>query len=78
MPSAIQGLLPSWDRARAEGDHKNMRRKVYRMRNQPFADVCYEALRKAAADDAHLNFADEDPGVLELLRDEELREALQA
>ncbi|MGW6476344.1 HNH endonuclease [Streptomyces sp. NPDC055059] len=70
--------LKDWDRARAEGDHKNMRRKVYRMRNQPFADVCYAALRKAAADDAHLNFADEVPGVLALLRDEELREALQA
>lgn len=68
--------VKDWDRARADDDLKMMRRKAYRMCNQPFADVCYAALHKAASDDARRHFADVKPDVLELLRDEELREAL--
>ena len=69
--------LKDWDRARVAGDVKDMTRKVFRMRNQPFADVCYAALHKAVSDEAPRIFADEKPGVLDLLRDEELRASFQ-
>ncbi|WP_406478360.1 HNH endonuclease [Streptomyces platensis] len=69
--------MREWARSRAAGDLKNMNRKVYRMRNQPFADVCYAALRKAVSDEAPRIFADEEPDILELLRDEELRASFQ-
>ncbi|MHB9759888.1 HNH endonuclease [Streptomyces sp. BYX5S] len=67
--------LQGWAQARAAGDAKNMRRKINRMRNQPFADVCHAALRKAVSDEAPRIFAVEEPGVLALLRDDELRAA---
>jgi hypothetical protein len=69
--------LKGWARARGEGDVRNMRRKVYRMRTQPFADVCYAALHKAVSDDAPSVFAEEEPGLLDLLRDDELRASFQ-
>ncbi|MFJ4190360.1 HNH endonuclease [Kitasatospora sp. NPDC089509] len=69
--------LMGWADARSSGDLKGMKRKLYRMLNQPFADVCFAALHKAATEEAHQIFAEEDPQVLELLRDKELRAALQ-
>ncbi|MEU2267178.1 hypothetical protein ABZ568_12310 [Streptomyces olindensis] len=55
-----------------------MRRKEWRMRNQPFADVCHAALRQAVSDHAARIFMDTDPAILDLLRDEELRATLLA
>lgn len=69
--------LLGWAQARAAGDAKGMRRKIYRMRTQPFADVCCAALRKAESAEALRIFATEEPGVLDLLRDAELRTAFQ-
>ncbi|MEU3889437.1 HNH endonuclease [Streptomyces sp. NPDC029041] len=69
--------LQGWEQARAAGDVRNMRRKIYRMRTQPFADVCYAALHKAVSEEAPLVFVDDDPAVLDLLRDDELRAAFQ-
>ncbi|MCW8384095.1 HNH endonuclease [Streptomyces justiciae] len=69
--------LQGWAQARAAGDVRNMRRKIYRMRTQPFADVCYAALHKAVSEEALRVFMDEDPAVLDLLRDDELRAAFQ-
>jgi hypothetical protein len=69
--------LQGWAQARAAGDVRNMRRKIYRMRTQPFADVCYAALHKAVSAEAPRVFVDEDPAVLDLLRDDELRAAFQ-
>ncbi|NUR03859.1 MAG: hypothetical protein HOY79_47305 [Streptomyces sp.] len=48
----------------------------WRMCDQPFADVCHAALRKAVSDQAEAIFADTHPRTLSLLRDEELRAAL--
>ncbi|RSN03368.1 hypothetical protein DMH25_22850 [Streptomyces sp. WAC 01325] len=69
--------LQGWEQARAAGDVRNMRRKIYRMRMQPFADVCYAALHKAVSEEAPLVFVDDNPAVLDLLRDDELRAAFQ-
>lgn len=69
--------LQGWAQARAAGDVKNMRRKIYRMRTQSFADVCCAALRKAVSDEAPQIIAAEEPGVLEPLQDDELRAAFQ-
>lgn len=69
--------LQGWAQARDAGDARNMRRKIYRMRTQPFADVCYAALHKAVSDEATQVFAVEEPGVLALLQDDQLRAAIQ-
>ncbi|MGW3867748.1 hypothetical protein ACWEDZ_40890, partial [Streptomyces sp. NPDC005047] len=69
--------LQGWAQARTVGDIKGMRRKIYRMRTQPFADVCYAALHKAVSEEAPQVFVDEDPAVLDLLRDDEFRAAFQ-
>ncbi|MFI9627636.1 HNH endonuclease [Streptomyces sp. NPDC052042] len=74
----LEDDLTGWAQARADGDHKDMRRKEWRVRNQPFADVCHAALRRATSDDAQRSFTDTDPAIVDLLRDEELRAALQA
>ncbi|MYX31485.1 HNH endonuclease [Streptomyces sp. SID8381] len=75
---SLEDDLRGWARARADGDRKGMRRKEWRMRNQPFADVYHAALRKAASDDAEVMLTDTDPDILDLLRDEELSAALHA
>ncbi|MFF3288446.1 hypothetical protein [Streptomyces sp. NPDC003023] len=54
-----------------------MHRKIYRMRTQPFADVCCAALCRAESEEAPRIFADEEPGVLDLLQDNKPRAAFQ-
>ncbi|MEV1091455.1 HNH endonuclease [Streptomyces microflavus] len=73
---SLGGDLKGWARARDEGRPDDMRFHLWRMRDQPFADVCYAALHKAVSDNADAIFVDTDPHVLALLRDEELRALL--
>ncbi|MFI9836363.1 HNH endonuclease [Nonomuraea sp. NPDC051941] len=68
--------LTSWDRARKEQDEKQRRYLEWVMRGQPFADVYHAALHKAVSEHAERIFFDASPGVLALLRDEDLRSAL--
>ncbi|MET7712326.1 HNH endonuclease [Streptomyces sp. NPDC005407] len=74
----IGGHLRAWDRARSERNEKDMRFAVYCIRDQPFADVYYAALHHVDAGDAQNIFAETNPDVLALLRDDQLREALLA
>ncbi|MFD4762444.1 hypothetical protein ACFWOJ_27360 [Streptomyces sp. NPDC058439] len=59
-----------------KGRPDDMRLHLWRMRDQPFADVCYAALHKAVSENADAIFVDTGPHVLALLRDEELRALL--
>lgn len=72
----LGGDLRSWAGAREDGREDDMHYFEWRMRDQPFADVCHAALRKAVSEHAEAIFADSHPRTLSLLRDEELRAAL--
>ncbi|MEU4950680.1 HNH endonuclease [Streptomyces lavendulae] len=73
---SLGGDLKDWARARDEGRPDDMSYYIWRMRDQPFADVCYAALHKAVSADADAIFIDVAPRIVALLRDEELRASL--
>jgi uncharacterized protein (TIGR02646 family) len=68
-------LIRDWDRARRDDDKAGMRDALDVLRNQPFADVWQSMLRQAVLPGADIVLGDEQPEVLRLLRDEELRAA---
>ncbi len=74
----LGSFLKNWSRARDLGNEDDIHFYTWCMRDEPFADVCHAALHKAASERAEGAFVDTDPGILALLRDEELRAAILA
>jgi hypothetical protein len=71
----VEACVVQWSIAEVQGDTAAMAYWIHVVREQPFADVCQSMLRQAMAPGAAVVFADQ-PWVLDMLREPELRAAL--
>lgn len=73
--SSIEIFLREWESANVAGDGSRAKKAIWTIQGQPFADVCQSMLRQATLPSAAALF-DESPGILRILRLDQLRESL--